>query len=75
MMRSYLLVLLLSPLASMSPNCPEGWTWLANQDLGCLLFNVSSPVNWHEADKLCQKTHGAHLIETTRNVTLIEITE
>ena len=68
-------MLLLSPLASLSPNCPEGWTWLANQDLGCLLFNVSSPVNWHEADKFCQRTHGAHLIETTRNVTLIQTTE
>ena len=48
------------------PECPPGWLGVSTVPLGCLMFNSTSPMNWHSAVKQCQQTPGAHLVETLR---------
>ena len=45
-------------------NCPRYWIDASHVDLGCLLFNATSPLLWIEAENFCGGSgNSAHLVE------------
>ena len=45
-------------------NCPRYWIDASHVDLGCLLFNATSPLLRIEAETFCGKNlNSAHLVE------------
>ena len=45
-------------------NCPRYWIDASHVNLGCLLFNATSPLLWIEAENFCGGSgNSAHLVE------------
>merc|ERR1712105_45064 len=43
--------------------CADGWIQATWVDLGCLLFNTTTKVNWMEANVFCQGVENGRLVE------------
>merc|ERR1711872_607490 len=43
--------------------CPPHWIQATWVDMGCLLFNSTTPLTTHEASSYCQKQENAILVE------------
>jgi len=48
--------------AELTSNCPKLWADASHMNLGCLLFNATTPMSWHAAQDLCKES-SSHLVE------------
>merc|ERR1711915_5092 len=67
---SVLLLIIAAAAASSGPpdraSCKSGWFDASWINLGCLLFNSSTAMNWERANTYCQQDEDARLIEVKR---------
>jgi len=43
--------------------CPTYWNDATHMNLGCILFNATSKMSWHDAQKVCKESSSSHLVE------------
>ena len=43
--------------------CPKYWVDATEENLGCLLFNSTSPMTWIDAQNFCSARNDSHLVE------------
>merc|ERR1711909_5816 len=52
-----------SSSASSSSSCPPHWVQASWVDMGCLLFNSTTPLTWLEANIYCQTMENSYSVE------------
>jgi len=48
---------------AMESKCPKYWADATHMNLGCVLFNATTKMSWHDAQNVCQESYSSHLVE------------
>merc|ERR1712226_1730243 len=59
-----------SPKESGTSTCPEKWIDASFVDMGCLLFNSTTTMDWESANTYCQGAPNATLVEIATEMQL-----